>query len=191
MVRIRDRRLGLKAMVLAGVGFFAWNIIVGAQAASFHRCRDAEGPVAYQDFPCAKTQEDERVEVAAAPSPAPSPVYRHPPHEHAPDRARRVAGRSRQAASRAPVSYECRAGDGEVFYRHSPCPRSIRIRTAASGGRGQRAERTESVPVAGTPLPRSEACRRLAASAARSGHERDDQVSTYERNIGRDPCRRS
>jgi hypothetical protein len=182
---------GLKAVILAGAGLIAWDAMGSAQASSIHRCRDAEGHVAFQDFACAEMQEEERVEIAAAPPPAPSPVYGHPPHEHAPERARRVAGRSRPAASRAPVSYECRAGDGEVFYRHSPCPKSIRIRTAASGGRGQRAERTESVPVAGTPLSRSEACRRLAASAARSGRERDDQVSTYEHNIGRDPCRRS
>jgi len=188
MARIGARWFGAAAMGLAGA---AWSATVGAQAASIHRCRDAEGHVAYQDFACTKTQEEERVELAASPPPAPSPVYGHPPREHAPERAHRVAGRSRPAASRAAVSYECRAGNGEVFYRHSPCPKSIRIRASAQGGRGRRAEQAESVPVSGMPLPRSEACRRLAASTARSGHERDDQVSTYERNIGRDPCRRS
>jgi len=188
MARISARWLGAAVVVLAGA---VWSGAAGAQAAPIHRCRDAEGHVAYQDSACAKTQEEERVELAAAPPPAPSPVYGHSPREHAPERARRAAGRSRPAASRAAVSYECRAGNGEVFYRHSPCPKSIRIRAGAQGGRGRRAEQAESVPVSGMPLPRSEACRRLAASTARSGHERDDQVSTYERNIGRDPCRRS
>jgi len=35
-------------------------------------------------------------------------------------------------------------------------------------------------------------CRRLAraGSIGRAGHERDEIVSTYDRNLGRDPCRR-
>ena len=41
------------------------------------------------------------------------------------------------------------------------------------------------------PLPRGEACRRMAAagSIGRAGHARDESVSTYDRNLGRDPCR--
>jgi hypothetical protein len=40
-------------------------------------------------------------------------------------------------------------------------------------------------------LPRGEVCRRIAAagSIGRAGHARDESVSTYDRNLGRDPCR--
>jgi hypothetical protein len=39
-------------------------------------------------------------------------------------------------------------------------------------------------------IPRDEACRQINAVAAdgRDGHARDEQVSVYEHNLGRDPC---
>jgi hypothetical protein len=90
-----------------------------------------------------------------------------------------------------PVSYECRADNGEVFYRHGACPRTIATAGAASR-HGARAGEARTAAVTAVPLPRGEACRRIAAagSIGRAGRARDERVSTYERNAGRDPCRR-
>ncbi|HEY0230349.1 MAG TPA: DUF4124 domain-containing protein [Dokdonella sp.] len=168
-----------------------------AQAGSVYRCLDAQGQLAYQDRACAGTQQETRIELAALPPAAASPDYGRGVRERTgapgrPGERKRLAGRilSRRPASREPTSYECRAANGEVFYKHATCPKSIRVRATARGGRRAQATQTEAVAVSASALPRAEACRRLAASPVRSGHERDDQVSTYERNLGRDPCRR-
>jgi hypothetical protein len=60
---------------------------------------------------------------------------------------------------------------------------------AASGKHGRSA--STAFAVTSEAMPRSEACRRIAAagSIGRAGHERDQSVSTYDRNLGRDPCR--
>lgn len=147
-----------------------------AHAATAYRCRGADGAVAFQDRPCAAAQRETLVELAPEPPPAPSPDYgiappRHAAAKHAP---------SRPSTRRQATSSECRSDDGEVFYRHGACPKSIR------SGHG-----TGTAAVGTVELPRVEACRRIAAagSVGRRGRDRDDRVSTYERNAGRDPCR--
>lgn len=159
-----------------------------AQAGSVYKCTDVDRQVAYQDHPCSGAQQRTAVELAPAPPPAPSPDYavassrtsafvRGPRHS------------PRASAREEPRSYECRAANGEVFYRHSGCPKSI---TDSSAGRRRRGAGSSSVGVSAVPLTRSDACKRLAAagSVGRDGRERDERVSTYERNAGRDPCRR-
>ncbi|RYD14485.1 MAG: hypothetical protein EOP90_12635 [Lysobacteraceae bacterium] len=86
-------------------------------------------------------------------------------------------------------SFECRATNGEVFYRHARCPGSI---PAGASARRPSRGAAGSVGVRATPVPRREACRRIEAGArsGRAGRERDETVTTYERNLGRDPCRR-
>lgn len=162
-----------------------------ADAESVYKCRDASGRLAYQDHACANAQQETRVDIAPAPPVSASPEYgvarsvRMPP----PRASTRKASRRGGAGTREVVSFECRASNGEVFYRHSGCPKSIRTGAAALG-RGSK-QGTAPVAVSAAPLPRSEACRRLAAGGfGRAGHERDEQVSTYDRNAGRDPCRR-
>lgn len=159
-------------------------VAAGADAQVVFGCRDAAGHVAYQDQACAAGLRETRIELAKPPPPAPPPDYGVARAARAAGRMRprrRVAGAQRESA---PVSYECRADDGEVFYRHAGCPHSLRI--PAGSGKGAR-----SATVSAVPLARSEACRRLAAagSIGRSGHQHDERVSTYERNAGRDPCR--
>ncbi|MEP7044084.1 MAG: DUF4124 domain-containing protein [Dokdonella sp.] len=182
-------RFGGTATRLAGFALLACGFFHGARAAPVYRCLDAQRHVAYQDHACAQAQQETRVELAPLPSPAPSPNYGRGARESVATRKDRKRASSR-AVPHPSMSYECRAGNGEVFYRHSACPKSIRIRAATRGGHQRQTGQTESVAVSGTALPRAEACRRLALSSARAGHERDDQVSTYERNLGRDPCRR-
>lgn len=146
------------------------------QAATAYRCRGADGTVAFQDRPCDAAQRETRIELAPEPPTAASPDYgivspRPAAAKHAPPR---------RATRRPALSQECRSDDGEVFYRHGACPKSIR------SGRG-----AGTAAVRALELPRAEACRRIAAagSVGRRGRDRDDRVSNYERNAGRDPCR--
>jgi hypothetical protein len=155
---------------------------------------DAQGALAYQQLPCAADQTEGSLRLAPEPAYAPSPQYRI----EAPT-AQRVAyaARERRDSPERATSWECRASDGQVFYRHSTCPRSIAADATAThiGGRNpsrsNHGEVRGNVPVTSRRIPREEACAQIHAAGAvgRSGHEHDDDVGTYERNLGRDPCR--
>ncbi len=172
------------------IAVLAW--LGGTQAAhaeSVYKCRDAEGRVAYQDHACATTQRETLIEIAPAPPPSPAPDYGV--SAKSPAGARRGSSHVGARGSEA-LSYECRADNGEVFYQHTACPKSISTARAGGHGRASRGSGTEKVGVSAIALPRADVCRRLAAagSIGRAGRERDARVSTYERNAGRDPCRR-
>jgi hypothetical protein len=163
-------------------------------AAAIYECRDDAGHVAYQDHACAAGERQAAIAIAAPPASAARAG--EPMRDVVRTRAKAAAAPRRSsrrsaARERAAVSYECRADDGAVFYRHGRCPRSIRSATAASNGRASRTAASRSAAVSAVPLPRAEACRRIAAagSIGRAGREHDARVSTYERNAGRDPCR--
>lgn len=182
------------AAIGATILFASCAFARAAHAESVYRCRGADGAVAFQDRPCASSEAESRVDIAPAPPPSASPDYglsregdEHPRAERKPRAP--ASARSRSGVAREPVSYECRAANGEVFYRHGACPHQI---TAAGGADShKRARGAPSVAVSATPLPRSEACRRMASagSIGRAGHEHDDSISAYDRNLGRDPCR--
>jgi len=160
-----------------------------AHAEAVFKCRGADGTLAFQDHACAAGAAESQVEIAPPPPAAPSPEYGRDSKE--PHRAARTAATSRapaRARSEA-VSYECRAANGELFYRHGSCPGRIAADTG-SGKRGRGGAST-TFAVTSEALPRGEACRRMAAagSIGRAGHARDESVSTYDRNLGRDPCR--
>lgn len=159
-----------------------------AHADPVYRCRNARGQIAYQDRACGAGEQQS--EITLDPPPAPPAAGHESAHA---SRARasprpRVARHPRAgAAARAETSWQCRAADGSVFYRHGRCPRTIAAHGASPGTKGGKGVAT--VGVSATPLPRAEACRRLARERGRSGREHDEVVSTYERNAGRDPCR--
>ena len=155
-----------------------------AMAQVVYRCQDAEGRIAYQDRACPDARRSSLVEIAPPPAASASPEY----GSIAPARADRRTPSSRASARTDAVSFECRADNGEVFYRHTGCPGSIR--TDAAPTRNGKA--AASARVSAVRVPRRDACRRLAASGSigRAGHARDERVSTYDRNAGRDPCRR-
>jgi hypothetical protein len=158
---------------------------VCAQAASVYRCVDARGAVAFQDRPCANAADQSLVELSPAPKPtAPSAPARG---REPPARDLEANPASRYKASAGALSYECRTADGRVFYRHDACPRSVPAEGAAPSGR-RAAEK--SVAVTSTRIPREQACYELrrAGAAGRDGHRHDQDVSTYDKNLGRDPC---
>lgn len=195
---------------------FALGLLIGrAGAAPVYKCTDGNDHIAYQATPCAPHLTTRVMQLRHRPVVAPavddsahatkpatsargrsSSAQRVP--KARPARVRGAGDRSAMAArSRAdesePQSWQCRIGNGEVYYQHSPCPRtaiaSVEVRDNRTRGRSRGA--AQAVPVSGIPLPRSEACQRIHAASAsgRAGHERDEDVSSYERSLGRDPCR--
>lgn len=109
--------------------------------------------------------------------------------------ARRSGARKpvRSAAAATDLSWECRVANGERFYQHSPCPGRVLAQNLLQdpATRGRRLGAAAPTSVSARPLARAEACRHIHAASAssRPGHERDEDVSSYERSLGRDPCR--
>lgn len=172
-------------------------------AASIYKCVDAQGHVAYQDVPCPAHAQQRKIGLQpltmignATEAAAGGKRTRHA-HKRRSSRGRRHTRQRRR--SNPVMSWECRAADGEVFYRHTRCPSSVpgdgvvRTRyaeTPATSHSRRRRNAWSRVPVHGVKIPRSEACRRIhsAGAAVRDGHRRDARVSTYDRLMGRDPC---
>lgn len=174
------------------------------RALTIYKCTGADGAVAFQETPCgARSRGGEFVlraesAVAAAAAAATAEPRERKPRVTASPRERYPAASRRRP--RTPVvtvtpeaSWECRVANGDVFYQHAPCPAavagSVELRHAATRGRSRVG--ASAIAVSGRPVTRAEACRRIHAASAsdRPGHERDEDVGTYERNLGHDPCR--
>lgn len=173
----------------------------GAHAASIYKCVDAQGRIAFRDTPCATPARQTKLDVAGLPlidHGAPRfastrQTSKSTAHSH----ARRTTAAAR--ARKQPMSWECRAADGEVFYRHTRCPGSVPGDGVVRTGYAEKMTREHTrshhnawsrVRVHGKKIPRTEACRRIhsPSAAGRDGHRRDDTVSTYDHLMGRDPC---
>lgn len=184
----------------------------GPAAAAVYKCTDGKDHIAYQAHPCAAHLHSRVMQLEAAPAApggesagsgradrpgtshrdeakaaAAAPTRRRPPGK------RPGAARPQWPLPAADMSWECRVANGEVFYQHSPCPDRVAAASEQRDGatRGRRRGAAVETAVSAQALPRHEACRRIHAASAsdRPGHERDEDVSTYERNLGRDPCR--
>lgn len=183
--------------------WYEWLLILlllglagGVRAETVYKCINAQGDVAYQAQPCAEQQRASVIEIAPAPAFAPSPRYAID-HEEA-GRSSRAAAHARSGERReaAPTSYECRAADGQVFYRHGACPHSIpgangHVSSASARGKGAGRGGGGTVGVSSQRISREDACHEIqrAGAAGRAGHEHDEVTSSYEHNLGRDPCR--
>lgn len=189
----------------AGAFLFLLCVMAGAHAASVYRCVDAHGHRAYQDTPCTTQARQSKLDLQ--PQPLIGAPGEHAAHAAAATRSRthsRVHAKHASAAARKrktdpPTSWECRAADGEVFYRHTRCPGSVPGDGTVRSGYAEKvsSSRTRSrqgawgrVSVHGEKITRAEACRRIhsAGAAGRDGHARDETVSTYDHLMGRDPC---
>lgn len=175
MPALRDA-LSLVLLVAITLG----SPVAAVQAQSIYKCVDNEGHIAFQDVACKSGVSEQQVTIASAPTPAPSPEYT-PPDRRDPPSQRRTKGPAREAVV---YSYECATQSGSLFYRHSRCPASI-DRSGLIGGRRNAAREN----VRARRIPRLDACRGMR-SVGRDGREFDDVPSTYDRNLGRDPCRR-
>lgn len=166
-------------------------------AESVYKCRGADGLVAFQDHACIKAQVETQVEIEPPPPVVPSPDYGRDSRVARGVRTGGGAQTLRQRTARTSVelvSYECRAANGELFYRHGACPKQItaKPKTSTTSSRKRGASDAQTYAVAAQPMSRGEVCRQMAraGSIGRAGHERDESVSTYDKNLGRDPCRR-
>ena len=168
------------ASVLLGAAIAMSAPASDARAQTIYKCTNGEGGVAFQAIPCNSGMREQQIEIEPAPAHSASPAYANTPTP-------------RQVRPRAPVSkpravsdhsFECRGRNGALFYRHDRCPASI-DRSGLIGGRGGAAREA----VSARRIPRLEACRAMR-SVGREGREFDDVPSTYERNLGRDPCRK-
>lgn len=169
-------------------GLFLLSLAFGVRADSVCKCVDATGAVTFQDRICAAMQAQSEVEIAPAPAYAPPPKYADESHA---SRASFRPARSQPRSGYCDTAYECRAGDGRVFYRLGSCPRSLAAEGGgASHGKGRGRSGGNSVSVSSHPIPREEACMQMrrAGAIGRAGHEHDEPISTYEKNLGRDPC---
>lgn len=151
-----------------------------AQTQSVFKCIDSQGRIAFQDVPCKSGLRELRIAIIASPASVPSPEY-STPDRRGPPRQPKPRASARQAIV---YSFECRTESGALFFRHDHCPGSI-DRSGLIGGRRSAAREK----VSGTRIPRLDACRGMR-SVGRDGREFDDAPSTYDRNLGRDPCRR-
>lgn len=183
-----------------------------AGAGAIYKCVNAGGALAFQATPCAAEDTQTAVEIREQPlidaeaPPASVDVVRPAAggirirHAMPRERSRSRTTPDRLRATQA-ISWECRAADGEVFYRHTRCPHSVPgdgvMRSggtyALGRGRGSRTRARSAwdpVPVHAHKVSRSEACRRINAAAAveRDGSVRDEHVSVYDHDVGRDPC---
>lgn len=178
-----------------------WLVAGGAHAGSIYKCVAAHRPVTFRDTPCAAHARQTKLDLAGLPlidpgAPRHSPSARARKSSRSRSQHRRVQPVRRRAQ---PMSWECRAADGEVFYRHTRCPGSVPGDGVVRVGYGSNRSRARSsrrrtawdrVPVHGSKIPRAEACRRIhsAGAAVRDGHRRDAHVATYDHLMGRDPC---
>ncbi len=157
-------------------------------APTVYKCTAADGRIAFQSQPCAGTK-SERVELRH------EPAYIPPPPPPAPAPAQTAPATPAPTLASAPpppraVSYRCEAENGEVWYRHSPCP----IRVTATHGTaylpGGAATVTSRAFVQQTEVPREHACREISAIDRRDrpGADRDETATPYDKRAGRDPC---
>lgn len=173
---------------------FLLGLAVGVRAESVYKCTDAQGAIAYQAQPCPTQQMESTVTIAPAPAHAAAPEYalgkdatqtRRTKRGHDASPERRSGEHLQQA------SYECRVSDGEVFYRHTPCPHSLPADGSVRSGKARDRRGGQSLTVSARKVSREEACAQIHRPGAigRTGREHDEDVSTYERNLGNDPCK--
>ncbi len=155
----------------------------GVHATTVYKCTDADGAVAYQSTACAPAQHASEIELAPVPAAAPSPQYALDPIRAMPARSRVL----RSAHTKTEMANECHTGNGGVFYRLGKCPHSIAEKTDDHRGKTT----THSVSVSSRPVTRAMACSEMgrAGAAGRKGHDYDETISTYDRNLGNDPCK--
>ncbi len=163
-------------------------VAAGVRAESVYKC-PAGDVVAYQSKPCADMSVGSVIDLGPAPIFSPSPRYAiSTPRTETKLSSKHVARVERQPVKDA---FECRGSDGTVFYRLGHCPRSVGGDGDNKNRHGSKTNAVKTVSVSGHAVSRDEACAemRRAGAIGRKGHEFDESISTYDRNLGNDPCK--
>ena len=153
-----------------------------AVAASIYRRVDAQEHLGFEDTPCAGHARQHKIDLRRLPmigNPADVASIRARLHAKRDRRAirhashRHAARRSIRKKSR--MSWECRAADHEVFYRHARCtssiPRDGVVRSDYANSMSSRYANCRHsarsrVKVHGVWIPRTAACRRIHVAGA-------------------------
>ena len=161
-------------------------VAAGVHAESVYKCTGGD-VIAYQSKPCADMSRATVIDIDPAPVFAPSPTYAiSKPHFETALSTKRNMHAERKSVKDA---FECHGTDSTVFYRLGHCPRSVGGDAQDRHGGAKAA--AKSVSVSGHPVSRDEACAemRRAGAIGRKGREFDESISTYDRNLGKDPCK--
>ncbi len=160
-----------------------------ASAQTVYKCVDSKNQIAFQQTPCQSGQRESEVAIKAPPTPPPRSTTA--PSRQSATSAKDLAAFLQQFSAPAPAqvqtkpveqSYECTTVAGEIFYTHSRCPEWI-----TDGPYGYHGASPHQSSVTGKPISRALACRKMRA-VGRFASRLDQQTSTYDRNLGRDPC---
>ncbi len=155
----------------------------GVHATTAYKCTDATGAVSFQSTGCTGSQRATEIDLAPAPPAKPSPQYAIDRTPSTPPRQRTM----HLAHAKSETAYECRTSGGDIFYRLSRCPHSV----GEKSGNRRGTSAAQGGTVSSRPVSRELACSemRRAGAVGRKGHEYDESVSTYDRNLGNDPCK--
>lgn len=166
--------------------------IPGVSAAAVYKCVDSKGVATFTEKPCAPDAEPLKIrDDYLGGSPIPVEPTPKPREDETPVQSPTVIRVQMTQRSRDLVSYKCSTPDGVVFYRHSECPRNIAVFSPGTVG-GMAASIRVYAPVEQVEVSRKFACTQIYGPDAekRSGRHEDEKYSTYDRNLGRDPCRK-
>lgn len=174
-------------------GLLLLGMAAGVRAETAYKCVDAQGAVAYQAIACDAQQSQSVIAIPPPPRYAPSPHYAVMRRDEVAAPRTRIVARERTPKETA---FECRASDGRVFYRLGTCPHSIGADSSGGAskshrGKSNNAHSSGTVSVAAHQVALEQACHEIhrAGALSRDGHEFDEHVSTYEHNLGHDPCK--
>lgn len=191
LTRVQRRGPGARwILVAAGL---ATSAVACAQ--TVYKCVDSQNRIAFQQTPCEAGQRESEVAIKPSPPPPPQPPSRPAPSRESVLAAREYMANLAREAEPAPVqsapvvqSYQCTTVAGEVFYTHSPCPEVVRDGNTGNYGHTGAGVNWHYSSVTGKPIPRALACRAMR-SAGDIARRLDEKISTYDKNLGRDPCR--
>jgi len=177
-----------KSLITSACLTAAWALCGTAAAAqppskTMFKCVDAAGVTTFQALPCTAGAKQSEVKL------------REPVKESGaqPEQAPEIDPETGLPVEPKPlVSYECTTAQGWTFYKHRPCPPGVRVptpgATTVDASDTLAATQGEWIRVSGAPVPRLEACRRIAEGPARKGHVFDDVATERDRAAGNDPC---
>lgn len=174
----------------------AWPVITAA--ATVYKCAGRDGAVIFSQTPCGSDAQEIELQDSGPPAPPSAPQGATPKPqtdqalEPAPVGSDNTPPPQPATQTHAgPVAYRCFTPDGMTFYRHAHCPKFVAVTIHGRAGRFQTSSHGYA-PVEEQTVGLRTACNAIYASDAehRFGSGYDQRYSIYERNAGRDPCRK-
>ncbi len=165
----------------------------GAGARDIYTCDGPGGAKIFSQTPCGKNAKVAPMHELQ--TVGDSPAVREASEEAAKERdaAAKAAAESASKAPPTPAApppqeaYRCIVPNGEVFYRHAPCPESVEVVTTTWVGNTP-VSLTRYAPVQSVDVSRDNACAAIRKPDKRFGQGRDESYDLFARREHRDPC---